>query len=128
MTNYRTAIIIFLTATLTIGCSFKMPKIPKLGIPKVHKITVQQGNVITQEMVDKLKPGMSKSQVAYVMGEPIFQNVFDGSRLDYIYTITMPGMFEDERRLSLYFKDGKLDRFLGNYLPSENQETTIDED
>tara|TARA_B100000686_G_C16771850_1_gene965687 strand:- start:1763 stop:2080 length:318 start_codon:yes stop_codon:yes gene_type:complete len=105
-----------------------MPKIPKLGIPKVHKITVQQGNVITQEMVDKLKPGMSKSQVAYVMGEPIFQNVFDGSRWDYIYTITMPGMFEDERRLSLYFKDGKLDRFLGNYLPSENQETTIDED
>tara|TARA_A100001037_G_C15134555_1_gene630398 strand:+ start:2458 stop:2814 length:357 start_codon:yes stop_codon:yes gene_type:complete len=108
--------------TLNFGCSLKMPSLPKLGIPKVHKITVQQGNVITQEMVDQLKPGMSKTQVAYIMGEPIFRNTFDDSRWDYIYTVVMPGTFENEMRLSLRFKDGKLDHFIGNYLPTTNQE------
>ena len=49
------------------------PKMPKISfkMPRVHKITVQQGNVITQEMIDRLKPGMTREQVAFVMGEPV---------------------------------------------------------
>ena len=46
-------------------------------MPKLYRITVQQGNVITQEMVDQLKPGMTRSQVAYIMGEPILRNTFN---------------------------------------------------
>ena len=105
-----------LISALLAGCSMKLPK---LGIPRVHKITVQQGNLITQEMIDQLKPGMTRSQVAYIMGEPIFRNAFDDSRWDYIYTVEAPGRFEDERRLSLYFESDLLAYFTGDYAPSE---------
>lgn len=95
------------------GCS-----LTKLRLPRVHKLTVQQGNVITQDMIDKLKPGMSRSQVAYIMGEPIFRNPFNSQRWDFIYTIELPGVFADERRVSLYFYDGQLAYFTGDYAPT----------
>ena len=47
------------------------------SMPKVHKIIIQQGNIVNQEMVDQLKPGMTKTQVAYIMGEPILKNTFE---------------------------------------------------
>ena len=91
---------------------------PKFSLPRVHKITVQQGNVITQDMIDQLKPGMTRSQVAYVMGEPVFRNSFDESRWDYVYTVEVPGIFQDERRVSLYFENDLLAYFTGDYAPS----------
>lgn len=90
-------------------------------MPRVHKITVQQGNVITQEMVDQLKPGMTRSQVAYIMGEPIFRNTFIENRWDYIYTISVPGYFESDVRLSLFFEDDALSYFTGDLAPSGTQ-------
>ena len=56
----RLAVTTIVCAALVIsGCSLKRPK-----LPRVHKLTVQQGNVITQRMMDQLKPGMTRSQVA----------------------------------------------------------------
>lgn len=93
----------------------------KLRLPRVHKLTVQQGNVITQEMIDTLRPGMSRSQVAYIMGEPIFRNPFNSSRWDYIYTIELPGVFTDERRVSVYFDGDRLAYFTGDYAPTASK-------
>jgi outer membrane protein assembly factor BamE len=120
MSPTHTFVATLLLAALLAGCSMKLPK---LGIPRVHKITVQQGNVITQEMIDQLKPGMTRSQVAYVMGEPIFRNTFDDTRWDYIYTVEAPGRFADERRLSLYFDSDMLAYFTGDYAPTTAQDT-----
>ena len=72
-------------------------------------------------MVDKLKPGMSHSQVAYIMGEPILRNTFDTDRWDYIYTISIPGYFEQEIRMSLFFEDDALSYFTGDLAPSTAQ-------
>jgi outer membrane protein assembly factor BamE len=107
------------------GCN-----LTKLRLPRVHKLTVQQGNVITQDMIDTLKPGMSRSQVAYIMGEPIFQNPFNSNRWDYIYTIELPGVFVDERRVSVYFDNDRLAYFTGDYAPTAAKpqvETTPEE-
>ena len=104
-----------LALLLAAGCSFRAPK---FSLPRVHKITVQQGNVITQDMIDQLKPGMTRSQVAYVMGEPVFRNSFDESRWDYVYTVEVPGIFQDERRVSLYFENDLLAYVTGDYAPS----------
>ena len=114
---------LLLVGILLTGCAVpkpKMPKMPKfsLKMPRVHKITVQQGNVITQEMIDRLKPGMTKEQVAFVMGEPVVRNTFNQDRWDYIYTINAPGRFEDEKRVTLYFENGLLASFSGDYAPS----------
>lgn len=109
---------LILSLLLAAGCSFRAPK---FGLPRVHKITVQQGNVITQDMIDQLKPGMTRSQVAYVMGEPVFRNSFDDNRWDYVYTVEVPGIFQDERRVSLYFENDLLAYFTGDYAPTAVQ-------
>jgi outer membrane protein assembly factor BamE len=126
MSRFAAVIVTLLLASLLAGCSMTMPK---LGLPRVHKITVQQGNVITQEMIDQLKPGMSRSQVAYIMGEPIFRNAFDDSRWHYLYTVEAPGRFEEERQLTLYFENEMLAYFTGDYAPTGAQGTpeTADE-
>ena len=89
------------------------------SLPRVYRLSVQQGNVITQEMVDSLKPGMTREQVAFVMGEPVIRNPFDDSRWDYVYTFRVPGYVDDQSMLSLYFVDGKLSHFAGDFKPSE---------
>lgn len=90
-------------------------------LPRVYRLTVQQGNVITQEMVDSLKPGMTHEQVAYIMGEPVIKNPFDQSRWDYVYTLRVPRFVDDQARLSLFFVDGKLARFSGDFKPSDEE-------
>lgn len=74
--------------------------------------------MITQQMVDQLKPGMTRSQIAYIMGEPVFKNSFSNERWDYVYTIELPGVFADERRLSLFFEQDRLAYFTGDYAPT----------
>jgi len=105
-----------LIAVLLAGCS-----LPKIGLPRLYKITVQQGNVITQEMVDQLKPGMTRSQVAYIMGEPILRNTFSEDRWDYVYSVLLPGYFEQDVRLSLFFEDDVLAYFTGDFAPTASQ-------
>ncbi len=103
---------------LLVGCA--APKIPGISfkIPQVHRITVQQGNVITAEMVGRLKQGMTKEQVTFIMGESIAHNIFNPNRWDYIYTIEVPGRFKDEKRTTVYFEDGALSRLTGDFAPS----------
>ena len=97
-----------LAALLTASCA----------LPRLHRVTVQQGNVITQEMVDQLKPGMTREQVAFVMGQPVVRNAFDDTRWDYVYTIDVPGSFESRLLVSLYFAGDELDRITGDLAPS----------
>jgi DNA repair protein RecN (Recombination protein N) len=91
---------------------------PRVGLPRVHKVAVQQGNVITQDMVNRLRPGMTRSQVAYVMGEPVFRNAFNDDRWDYLYTLDIPGYYQEQKRMSLYFENDVLAYFTGDYAPS----------
>ena len=53
------------------------------------------------------------------MGEPIFRNSFDDDRWDYIYTVEVPGRYNDDRRVSLYFDNDLLAYFTGDYVPTD---------
>ena len=109
-----TSLTAILAASLAVsGCSLKRPK-----LPRVHKLTVQQGNVINQAMIDKLKPGMTRSQVAFIMGEPVVRNSFNDNRWDYVYTIELPGVFENGQTVSLYFVEDLLAYFTGDMTPT----------
>jgi len=89
---------------------------------KVHKIDVQQGNIIEQEKVNELKPGMRKDQVQFILGTPILKDIFHSTRWDYIYTYK-PGYGPmQKKRLSLYFDEDALVNIVGDFQP---QETTI---
>lgn len=98
------------------------------ALPRVYKVTVQQGNVITQQMVDNLKPGMTREQVAYVMGEPVIKNPFDQDRWDYVYTLRVPGVVNDHMKMSLFFTDGLLSHFVGDLAPSDQQTDAPDQE
>lgn len=92
----------------------------------VHKIDVQQGNVVDQEMVNQLEPGMTRSQVQFVMGSPIVVDVFHQERWDYIYFFK-PGYGEvSEERVSLFFEDDALVRITGTLQPGEVDPTAED--
>lgn len=52
---------------------------------QVYKLNIQQGNIVTQEMLDQLKPGMKKNQVAYIMGNPVLKDTFSERHWDYVY-------------------------------------------
>ena len=84
----------------------------------VHRVAIQQGNIITQEMVDQLKPGITRDQVAYIMGEPVLRNTFDDDRWDYVYTIDVPRTYRSRMLVSLFFENDVLTYITGDMAPS----------
>lgn len=129
---FKTLIFVLLSTALLSGCS--APRLPKVGdLPFVHKIDVQQGNVITQEMVAQLRKGMDKKKVQFVMGSPIIKDTFNDKRWDYVYTFQHRGGTVEKRRITLVFADDKLERVEGNVKAAEgeievdlHQDTTVD--
>ena len=89
-----------------------------IGFPKMSNVAVQQGNVITQEMIDRLKPGMTRRQVAFVMGEPVVRNPFDPDRWDYVYSVQVGSVVYQQLRMSLFFEDESLAKFSGDMAPT----------
>lgn len=86
--------------------------------PGVYKIDIPQGNVVTQEMVDQLRPGMTPSQVRYVMGTPLINDTFSPNRWDYLYSMKQGGEPRTQERISLYFENEQLTRITGDFRPA----------
>ena len=127
-----------ISAALLPGCArHELPRpadLPSFGdLPFVHRIDVQQGNVVTQEMIAQLVPGMDKKKVNFVMGSPIILDTFHSNRWDYLY-VNQPGHGQAERRrVTLYFTADKLARIEGNIKPAAGklvvdtrQDTTVE--
>ena len=106
---------VLVAASILSGCS-------TYEFPGVHRITVQQGNVVTQAMIDKLKPGMTKRQVQFVLGNPVIDDQLNRNRWDYVYTIDIPGVERIQQTLQVYFVDERLSHFSGDYAPTEARE------
>ena len=112
-------LLIIILVTVLTACS-------TVKFPGVHRINIQQGNVITQQMIDKLRPGMTKSQVRFVLGNAVVDNSLDVDRWDYIYTLSIAGRAEMETKLSVYFINERLSYFVGDFIPSEEYEAYRD--
>ena len=90
----------------------------------IYKIDVQQGNVVTQEMLDQLAVGMPMSKVRFIMGTPIVVDVFHQQRWDYVYNFQAGGGEREQRRISLFFNKGNLARIGGDIAPKTSTTTT----
>ena len=89
------------------GCSrVTLPTVDDL--PIVYKIDIQQGNVMTQDMVAQLQRGMSKAKVRFIMGTPMIMDTFHSDRWDYFYSLQEGGGDRAQRHISLFFEDEKL--------------------
>lgn len=113
---------IAVTTLLTTGCSStedRRGKDPsfwdKFSI--VHTPEIQQGNIINQEMVNKLRPGMDKRKVQFVMGTPLLVDVFHQDQWDYFYSLAPSEGDYTEQHLALYFEEDRLIRIQGDLRP-----------
>lgn len=86
--------------------------------PGVHRIKVQQGNIITQEMVDQLKPGMTRRQVRFVLGTPLLEDTFNANRWDYVNRERDPDGEVTQKRFSVYFSGDSLSATSGDWQPA----------
>jgi outer membrane protein assembly factor BamE len=86
-----------------------------------YKVEVVQGNFVSKEQVEALKPGMSRQQVRELLGTSLLTDVFHANRWDYVFTIRRQGVDPQERRLTVYFNGELLDRFEGDTMPSEEE-------
>lgn len=104
--------IFILLALLCASCGTALPTI------KPYKLDVQQGNVVTSKMLLQLRPGMTKSQVRFIMGTPLVQDSFHGNRWDYVYQMREGGKIKEQRRVILDFENELLKTVRGDVIPA----------
>lgn len=80
----------------------------------VRKVSIEQGNVMTPEMVSQLHTGMTMDQVREIMGTPILMNTFRDNRVDYVYTLKPGRQPKTEKYVTLIFENGHLANIAGN--------------
>lgn len=83
-----------------------------------YDIEKQQGNVVTQEMINQLKPGMTEEQVRFILGNPLIVDTFTPNRWDYVYN--NKNVDEDEfqqQHVSLFFNQNRLTQIVGDLRP-----------
>lgn len=85
--------------------------------PGVYKLDIPQGNIITQEKVDQLRPGMTPRQVQFIMGTPIIEDTFNADRWDYIYTMKKANQTPTNTKVTVLFSNGVLTHIKGNLRP-----------
>lgn len=80
------------------------------GCSLIYRPDMQQGNVITPDMVAQLQPGMTSQQVKHIMGNPVLAHSFDVNRWDYIYTYRKSTNPTDVERITLFFANDRLQK------------------
>ena len=104
MARIKLSLIVLLTAFVLNGCI-------------VYHLEIPQGNQITQDQVDKLRPGLTKAQVQYLLGTSLLQDTFDASRLDYVYLAAINCEVKAEKKFTVFFEGDQLIRWEGDVLP-----------
>jgi outer membrane protein assembly factor BamE len=92
----------------------------------VHKDTfkpyvpdVVQGNFVSREQRQYLRPGMTRAQVRDVLGTPLVTSLFHADRWDYAFSIRRQGVPPQQFNMTLYFSNDVLSRIESDELPSE---------
>ena len=81
-----------------------------LWLPRAHKITIQQGNLLNETQIGQVTVGMPRAAVRTLLGAPVSNTTFHETRWDYYYTSTPAGQPTVAKRLSLYFDGEVLDK------------------
>jgi outer membrane protein assembly factor BamE len=112
------AAVVALAAVLASGCATVDTYLPTLRNFGVYKLDINQGNYLSQDMVDKLKVGQSKVQVRQLLGTPLLVSPFREDRWDYVYEFTRQGRVVEHRTFTVYFVSEKLARWEGDEMPA----------
>ena len=116
-----------IACALLAGCASVSGTANSPGASKVNPVNwitayradVIQGNFVSKEQVDQLRPGMTRAEVRNVLGTPLLASVFHGDRWDYVFTFRRQGVAPQSFRYAVFFKADALERFEGDTMPSE---------
>jgi outer membrane protein assembly factor BamE len=86
-----------------------------------YKVDVIQGNFVSKEQVELLRPGMARDQVKAILGTPLMASLFHGDRWDYVFTLKRQGVEPQSYKYTVFFKGDQLERFEGDTMPSESE-------
>lgn len=90
-----------------------------------YRPNVQQGNIVTKDMVEQLRTGMTREQVRFLLGTPMLTDAFHANRWDYPYMLRPQRGDIQIRKLFLVFEEGKLARFESDTMPTEPLADTL---
>jgi outer membrane protein assembly factor BamE len=91
------------------------------GFISPYRISIQQGNFVSQEMVTQLKEGMTREQVRFLLGTALLTDMFHEDRWDYPFRMLKPNGEVISSRLAIFFKNNTVERFEGGNLPTEKE-------
>lgn len=115
----RWCAIVLIGASLAACGSFNSASNRVASIVTPYKVDVVQGNFVSREQVEALKPGMSRQQVREILGTPLTTSLFHADRWEYVFTLKRPDVEIQTRKLAVFFKGDLLDRYEGDEMPSE---------
>lgn len=108
--------VIIAALTLLSGCS-------SLHFPGVYRIDIPQGNVVSRDMLDSLKPGMSPDQVRFVLGPPTLTDPFTPNTWYYLLHYKKGDGKVIKQKIVVYFDGGHYNHYTGQALPDVRQRT-----
>ena len=85
----------------------------------LFQVVINQGNIVDDEMLEKLEVGMTESQVKYILGTPLISDTFFPNRWDYYTSVSQGEMVLAETKVILYFEEGKLIKWEGGLLEKD---------
>ena len=78
---------------------------------RFYRMDISQGNLLDDETIARVKPGLTREQVVYLLGRPVLPSMFHDQRWDYIYYLAS---LEKERqkylKLTLFFDGDRVAR------------------
>lgn len=89
-----------------------------VNLPGLYRIDIQQGNIIDQDMLDRLRPGMDKFQVEFILGTPAIADPFHADQWDYIFSMAEESENRQQRHIRVHFVDDKLAYIDGDVVVS----------
>ncbi|MEK9776594.1 MAG: outer membrane protein assembly factor BamE [Quisquiliibacterium sp.] len=115
------SLVIAATMLMTAGCGPR--RADSSGIFEPHKIDIPQGNYLTQEMLNRVKPGMNRAQVRAALGTPLLNQLFHDDRWDYVFSYRYASGRLEQRSVTILFKGDQVSEILADKLPERDDST-----
>lgn len=110
-----------LLAAASAGCASQ--RSDRSGLFEPYRTDLPQGNYVTREMLDRVKPGMTRSQVRAALGSPLLENMFRADRWDYVFRYLHASGRSEQRRVTIRFRDDRVDAIEADELPLREDPT-----